>query len=202
MICHNDSSKSVIYPKFYFFRPQTCDCIGNYKEKIFCSKIVGFIKVNLQLIDSFVYCSREFINFGLVLLFVQTIHTSRTRKRIVPRMVTTGKMWKSDDFRKFMKVRLHNSFPHCDALCSRDVVTWNLRPLPLFSREQQRISLFRCAFYGFALYNVFQKSCIDNGEFFYIRKCRFQKVFLSFGENTIFNVPKDLYIEYRSNCLV
>lgn len=30
---------------------------------------------------------------------------------------------KSDYFRKFMKVRLHNSFPYCDALCSRDGLT-------------------------------------------------------------------------------
>lgn len=75
------------------------------------------------------------------------IWTIRARKRI-PRVTSrapreTGrKMWKSDDFRKFMKVRLHNSFPRCDALCSRDVVTWNLRPPPLFSREQRRASRY------------------------------------------------------------
>lgn len=70
-------------------------------------------------------------SFSLLLLE----RTARVASAKESRMGTTGKTWKSDDFRKFMKVRLHNSFPRCDALCSRDVVTWNLRPLPLFSRE-------------------------------------------------------------------
>lgn len=111
----------------------------------------------------------------LILQLVQTMHASQTHEKIVARMGMTVKMWKSDDFRKFMKVRLHNSFPRCNALCSRDVVTWNLRPLPLFSKEQQRVSLFRCTFYRFALYNVFRKSCTENDGILRVRKRWFQE---------------------------
>lgn len=163
-------------------------------KKIFRSRISWIYESTASADRFFRLPPTRIYKLRSVLLFVQTIHTSRARKRIVSRMATTGKMWKSDDFRKFMKVRLHNSFPRCDALCSRDVVTWNLRPLPLFSREQQRVSLFRCAVNGFALYNVFRKSCIENGGIFYVRKRRFQKVFPFFGENTTFDAPKDLYL--------
>lgn len=155
--------------------------------------------MNVRSMVHLVYCPCEFINYGFQ-LFVQTIHTSRARKRFVLRMATTGKMWKSDDFRKFMKVRLHNSFPRCDALCSRDVVTWNLRPLLLFSREQQRVSLFRCAFYRFALYNVFRKSRMENDVailfFIFAKNVSLQEVVLLF-ENIAFEANRKtrIYVE-------
>ena len=70
---------------------------------------------------------------------------------------------KSDYFRKFMKVRLHNSFPYCDALCSRDGLTWNLRPLLLFTKEQHHGLVIPVRFLRICLiYYVSRKYKIDD----------------------------------------
>lgn len=72
---------------------------------------------------------------------------------------------KSDYFRKFMKVRLHNSFPYCDALYSRDGLTWNLRPLLLFTKETASRPVIPVRFLWICLiYYVSRKYKIDSSD--------------------------------------